>query len=531
MESFRHAAASASPTVADCFALLTVDDAIARPAFTQCHAAAEARGDAARQLQCAAGMVLAIAVEYADFRGLDLWAARLRAGLPHAASLSSGIERTRVDAAMAALPWLVVLPESDLTDVRERAPRLLAALLESHRDASLCPPDEWMLLTKIAADFYSQEEDALALERLSAAAQEHLHSCAVSPIWHARWWGLMHMNFDYAGNAVRSQAARERVQALIDDHGFPRMRFELACLEMTTAVKAGDLTQADRLFDELDRLRMDVRPGRVAHGLRAQALLLVRRGQYREALHKVDLVLALCADAEVPRRDQGVDFVLRAHCLVAVGEGQQGLALLEAEREHQSGAATQTLQVIIQMVEAVLALQGLAADRHMRILDAVRAASAIDYGRFLHYVPEWAGRIAEYALDAGVETEFLRAAIRQRRLLPDDPTREDWPWRLHVQALGELRLLRDGEPVHTAGKSQRKPLELLALLAAHGGGPLTIDAVIDQLWPSLDANAPRASFDMALSRLRKLLEVPDAIRVTEGKVGLNTAVVWTDVAA
>ncbi|MDQ2929056.1 MAG: hypothetical protein M3R22_13005, partial [Pseudomonadota bacterium] len=80
MESFRHAAASASPTVADCFALLTVDDAIARPAFTQCHAAAEARGDAARQLQCAAGMVLAIAVEYADFRGLDLWAARLRAG-------------------------------------------------------------------------------------------------------------------------------------------------------------------------------------------------------------------------------------------------------------------------------------------------------------------------------------------------------------------------------------------------------------------------------------------------------------------
>lgn len=55
--------------------------------------------------------------------------------------------------------------------------------------------------------------------------------------------------------------------------------------------------------------------------------------------------------------------------------------------------------------------------------------------------------------------------------------------------------------------------------------------MIDQLWPSLEANAPRASFDMALSRLRKLIDVPDAIRVTEGKVGLNPAVVWTDVAA
>jgi DNA-binding SARP family transcriptional activator len=134
-------------------------------------------------------------------------------------------------------------------------------------------------------------------------------------------------------------------------------------------------------------------------------------------------------------------------------------------------------------------------------------------------------------MDAGIEPEFVRATIRDRLLPAPDPARQDWPWRLRVQVLGELAIWRDELPLRSAGKAPRKPLELLALLAAHGGGPVDTDTLIDALWPSLEADAPKASLEMAVSRLRKLLELPEAVLVADGTVALDPALVWCDASA
>lgn len=103
--------------------------------------------------------------------------------------------------------------------------------------------------------------------------------------------------------------------------------------------------------------------------------------------------------------------------------------------------------------------------------------------------------------------------------------------RLRVRAFGPLRIERDGQPLDGDGKAQRRPLALLALLVAHAGRPLDAASVMDELWPSLEANAPRASLDMALSRLRKLLGDPAAVVCTEGQIRLDPQRVWSDVAA
>ena len=97
--------------------------------------------------------------------------------------------------------------------------------------------------------------------------------------------------------------------------------------------------------------------------------------------------------------------------------------------------------------------------------------------------------------------------------------------------LGELTILRDDQPLRSAGKAQRKPLELLALLAAHGGRPVDADFIIDALWPSLEADAPKASLEMAVSRLRKLLDLPEAVSVVDGAVSLDPSLVWCDATA
>lgn len=105
------------------------------------------------------------------------------------------------------------------------------------------------------------------------------------------------------------------------------------------------------------------------------------------------------------------------------------------------------------------------------------------------------------------------------------------PVALRVRAFGPLHIERDGAPLGRVGKTQRKPLDLLALLVAEGGRPLDVALVIDELWPSLEANAPRASMDMAVTRLRRLLGVPTAVQLADGRLTLDPRQVWTDVAA
>lgn len=100
---------------------------------------------------------------------------------------------------------------------------------------------------------------------------------------------------------------------------------------------------------------------------------------------------------------------------------------------------------------------------------------------------------------------------------------------LCIHLLGTRRAERDGLPLPAAA-AQRKPMELLMLLAAHPGRSLPVAEVIDQLWPSLEMDAPRAALDMAVSRLRKLLGQPRGVAIVEGRVQLDASHVWSDVA-
>jgi hypothetical protein len=58
--------------------------------------------------------------------------------------------------------------------------------------------------------------------------------------------------------------------------------------------------------------------------------------------------------------------------------------------------------------------------------------------------------------------------------------------RLRVQALGPLRITRDGAPLVPRQPAERRAVQLLALLVAHGCRPLDAGTVADELWPGLD---------------------------------------------
>jgi LuxR family maltose regulon positive regulatory protein len=102
---------------------------------------------------------------------------------------------------------------------------------------------------------------------------------------------------------------------------------------------------------------------------------------------------------------------------------------------------------------------------------------------------------------------------------------------VRVRVLGGFELQRDGQTVRSPGKAQQRPLDLLKLVVALGGEQVDSHQVTAALWPDADGAAAKTSFDTALFRLRKLLDVENALVLAGGKLTLTPSLVWTDVRA
>jgi len=111
---------------------------------------------------------------------------------------------------------------------------------------------------------------------------------------------------------------------------------------------------------------------------------------------------------------------------------------------------------------------------------------------------------------------------------PDDVCAQ-WPFRMRIRVLGGFEIVRDGEPVRFTGKTQLRPLDLLKFVVAAGGKAVDAETVVAALWPEADGAAAKGSFDMALFRLRKLLDVEGAIELSSGQLSLARSLIWTDV--
>jgi DNA-binding SARP family transcriptional activator len=140
-------------------------------------------------------------------------------------------------------------------------------------------------------------------------------------------------------------------------------------------------------------------------------------------------------------------------------------------------------------------------------------------------------KISIKALQEGIEIDYVRELIRRNRLAPDpaNPDLEQWPWPVKVHTLGRFGLLVDDRPVEFGRKVQQKPLALLKALVALGGRDVHEGRLAELLWPEADGDLAHHSFEVALSRLRKLLGKEDALGLREGRLSLSNRHCWVDV--
>ena len=98
-----------------------------------------------------------------------------------------------------------------------------------------------------------------------------------------------------------------------------------------------------------------------------------------------------------------------------------------------------------------------------------------------------------------------------------------------VFTLGRFSLLLDGKPAEFGRKVPRRPLELLKAIIALGGREISITSLMSALWPDVDGDTAKRSFDTTLHRLRKMMGDGRVLILKEGKLSLDGRYCWVDV--
>ncbi|HEX9185128.1 MAG TPA: BTAD domain-containing putative transcriptional regulator [Burkholderiales bacterium] len=450
--------------------------------------AADARGMASS----AVGAIRALLAEFDDLAPLDRWCAALAQGSPDARAAATLAQALLArDPGNAALDdWIArsgeplaravaAMTRADLAAARAALEGLDAKALPAPRRMAL------VLLQGLLALIGGEHAEAAEAARtgLAAVESEGLHG------WHA-WLRML-----AAGAALvagERDAARLAVQAI---EGAPRLR-------------RGDRALLHYLHGWLAMLEGDDAAAR-REAKTALALAVECGSPWVECLARTALAQATAGEAD--RR--GREAQLRAAADLAGRSRSElmsfyaGLAAADAARE---------------------------AGEEGAMLDALRSAFALGREHGLRHAPWWRksalAELCAAALRHGIETDYARALVRERRLVPRVPPLRlaGWPWPFRVRSLGRFELLREALPVEFSGKGPGRPMELLKVLLANGGQEVRADQIADALWPHVDADYAHKSFTATLHRLRKLLGDDDAVLLRDGRLSLNSALVWVD---
>ena len=217
-----------------------------------------------------------------------------------------------------------------------------------------------------------------------------------------------------------------------------------------------------------------------------------------------------------------------------LGDGERAFAHLSRARMHEHPAGNPWLEFHELMAFAcVSSRHGRCRQGRSMLRQAFEIGRDHGYTHFLWWLPSRVSRLCAWALEEGIEVEYVNCLVRKRGLSPESGARYSrrWPWRFRIHTFGAFELLRDDRIVASMTKLQRKPIELLKALIAFGGVDVPESRLAGSLWPRIDADYAYGSLNTTLHRLRRLIGEGRLISLRSGHLSIDSEVCWMDLHA
>lgn len=465
--------------------------------------------------------------------GLSLWTHRALGLLAHPPP-----DLRTNDELLALMGLLRALDFAD--DYRDAAPkasalahRLLARLNEP-------APEDQVNLRLLASATILEHAGSMGhgelFEQAVDAVARDLANTTISPwvlgLWLVAFGSVSGRYFPYSRRGFPYTDAEAALRAAItigEAESLPAVEFGALYhlqYQMKLANNRGELAT---LIGRLGEVTDSRHTTQVAVLADCQAALHTMRGDTGQALAACARFMTAIEAADEPPIERWPHFITQFQALLAARTAAEAAAFLNDLAPLFDGAVGERTLACIRVAEAFEAKWNGAGDYPERLDVAITALTTANWSAILANTPDLLAELLADALDRGINVEFCRRLISQRRLSPPQRRPQSWPWALKIHVLGEFRLERDAEPLNFGAKPAARSLDLLRVLAVVKDHTCALAALHDGFWPDADGDMAKAACEQALHRLRKLLGRADLIVQREGKLKLAMDQVWIDV--
>ena len=365
---------------------------------------------------------------------------------------------------------------------------------------------------------------------LVARIEPVLAAPEVTPLMQV-WWRT-HLSFWHHvnGRYDRSAAVIAEARGIAERYGLAAYLFEIDHAVASALISKGDYAGAADLLHAMERRLSPARRMDWAYFHHLRANLEQRLGHFGNAAKAAEQAVDLARETGLPSVQLPHFLARLAHSRITAGDREGGMRAMDEAIAVASPVDRKTFQ---QQRELVLIEEDIGAGETQRATERLAVVLADYRARgqvmFLRNRPDLAARLANHALLHGIETEFVHTLIARNLLTAPADAAPTWPFRLRIKILGGFELIRDGTPMRFTGKAQQRPLDLLKLVVALDGNDVDSQRLMAALWPDADGDAAKTSFDTTLFRLRKLLDVDNALVLAAGKLSLSRTLAWADV--
>lgn len=467
-----------------------------------------------------AGLVECYTVEWDDYITLDTWLEEYKklqgSDQNH---LPLAIEARLLGALVSCLLWRQ--GNSDCFDgVIERAVDVIYKLDDVNQQI--------MLATQLLWYFQFSGEISRAMSILSTLETRATNDY-VSPLAKILWhntvaaWGWF--NGDYTGSVEHYQQSF----AISEFTGIHVMDDMAYSQKAYTHLLMGNIVAAN---DALEKIETTIQPERrlaLAHFHYLSGWKQVLSDELLAARDTLQLALNLTRRLGTPMPELMVTYMLcMAYLKLSDLAGAQECVDNLERLSNKTGSYLAKIELL--MAQALVAYKFENSEQCLvRTRDALKFARSKQFRNYPGRIIELVTPIYALALKENIEVDYVLELIRSQniKLTSLGANLEELPWPIRIRTMGNLSIEVNGQPLELATRQYPRPIALLCLLVANRDHPLSIDNIIECLWPDYEWEKSFNTFKANLARLRKLIG-KEAVVQKKGKISLNAELCWID---
>ncbi len=381
-----------------------------------------------------------------------------------------------------------------------------------------------------AVIYYAEPRELRVLgQRVYGLLQPDVDHASLAPHRLCYWLQMWEQFALFAKDRLQADAARAMAKTVAERHNLRDILFWIARSDVERSLPSRDITQAERGLAAAEKFADSARLSQMKGLEYVKGKVAMMKQQGDRAVFHAARALQYSVEMEDTPVSQAIYMVNEAHARLLIDDFAVACGLMRQASTMVPALFVNEIRDMVLLAEAYQAtIHGKPNGRTLLAAAWVPIRERQFYDTFMA-CPEFGAKLYALTLEHRIEVEFVCRQIETHGVAVPANAPEAWPWPIRVYAFGGFAIQRQSVALVLEGKAQRRPIDLLKILIALGGRGVTKQKLYDLLWPDAEPQAAAGALDMAISRLRKLLGHPEAIRIEDSKVGFDATQIWVDV--